>query len=153
MVVFLTLNMSKSFGVIRCIFRKLGCNSKTAHHRAKRTKICAPLVHVGIFDLEHVKLIWGHSVQFSENWPVTQKRLIVERNGRKFGPLGVYVCMLVLWCIGVSELLRGCLGDEGETRRVTLPQRSAWNELHPKPENGRWEPLCVGSAAQLPRHC
>ena len=35
-------------------------------------------MHVGIFDLEHVKVIWGHSVHFSENWVVTQKRLIVE---------------------------------------------------------------------------
>ena len=45
-------------------------------------------MHVGIFDLEHVKVIWGHLVHFSENWAVTQKRLIVERNGRKFGPRG-----------------------------------------------------------------
>ncbi len=42
-------------------------------------------ITVGIFDLEYVKVIWGHSVHFSENWAVTQKRLIVERNGRKFG--------------------------------------------------------------------
>ncbi len=45
-------------------------------------------MHVGIFDLEHVKVIWGHSVHFSENCTVTQKRLIVERNGGKFGPQG-----------------------------------------------------------------
>ncbi len=36
-------------------------------------------IHVGVFDLEHVKVIWGHSVQFSETWAVTQNRLIVER--------------------------------------------------------------------------
>ncbi len=35
-------------------------------------------MHVGIFYLEHVKVIWGHSVHFSKNWAVTQKRLIVE---------------------------------------------------------------------------
>ncbi len=53
-------------------------------------------MHVGIFDLGHVKVIWGHLVHFSENLPVTQKWLVVERNGRKFGPWGVYVaCMLV----------------------------------------------------------
>ncbi len=60
-------------------------------------------MHVGIFDLEHVKVIWGHSVHFSENWAVTQQLLIVERNGRK---VGVYVIfdlehvrvIWVIWC-------------------------------------------------------
>ncbi len=38
----------------------------------------------------------GHSVHFSKNWVVTQKLLIVKRNGPKSGPPGVYVtCMLV----------------------------------------------------------
>ena len=32
--------------------------------------------------------IWGHLVHFSKNWALTQKRLVVERNGRKFGPRG-----------------------------------------------------------------
>ncbi len=36
-------------------------------------------MHVGVFDLEHVKVIWGHSVHFSEKWAVAQKRLIGER--------------------------------------------------------------------------
>ncbi len=27
-------------------------------------------MRVGIFDLEHVKVIWGHSLYFSENWAV-----------------------------------------------------------------------------------
>ena len=43
-----------------------------AHRRVKRTKIWASKIwslelcslHVGIFDLEHVKVIWGHSVHF-----------------------------------------------------------------------------------------
>ncbi len=39
MLVFFTLAMSRSFGVIRCTFPKLGCNSKVAHRKAKRTKI------------------------------------------------------------------------------------------------------------------
>ncbi len=46
-------------------------------------------MHVGVFDLELV--IWAHSVHFSENWAVTQKRLIVERNGLKTGPWYVHV--------------------------------------------------------------
>ncbi len=45
-------------------------------------------MHVGIFDPEHAKVIWGNSVRISENWTVTQKRIIVERNRRKFGPRG-----------------------------------------------------------------
>ena len=63
-----------------------------AHCRAKQIEnlalvgVCS--AHVGIFDLEHVKIIWGHSVHFSENWSVTKKRLSVVRNGRKFGPWG-----------------------------------------------------------------
>ena len=55
------------------------------HRNAKRMKIWANggvcNMHVGIFDLELVKVIWGHLVHFSENWAVTQKRLVLERNG------------------------------------------------------------------------
>ena len=40
------------------------------------------------FDIECVRSFWGHSVNFSQNWTVTQKWLIVERNGQKFGPQG-----------------------------------------------------------------
>ncbi len=65
---------------------------KMAHRRTKRTKIWASggvcSMHVGIFDLEHVKISWGDSVLFSKNWAVTQKRLIVERIGRKCDPRG-----------------------------------------------------------------
>ncbi len=39
-------------------------------------------MHVGIVDLEHVKVIWGHSVHFPQNWPVNLKWLIIEQNGR-----------------------------------------------------------------------
>ncbi len=31
----------------------------------------------------------GHLVHFSKNWAVTQKRLVVERNGRKLGSFSV----------------------------------------------------------------
>ena len=61
-----------------------------AHRGAKQIEnlalvgVCS--LHVGIFDLEHVKVIWGHSVHFSGNWAVTQKRLIVVQSGWKFGP-------------------------------------------------------------------
>ena len=63
---------------------KLGRNLKTAHRRAEQIEnltfvgLCS--IHVGIFYLEHVKIIWGHSVHFSINWALSQKWLIVERN-------------------------------------------------------------------------
>ncbi len=46
-------------------------------------------MRVGIFDLEHVMVIWGHSVHFSENWVISHERLIIERSGQKFGSRGV----------------------------------------------------------------
>ncbi len=45
-------------------------------------------MHVGVFLLEHVKAIWGHYLHLSENMAVTQKRFILDRNGRKFEPQG-----------------------------------------------------------------
>ena len=58
MLVFLTLNMSRSFGSFGGLFLKLGRNLKTSQRRAKKTKIWTSLgvwrMHVGIFDLEHV---------------------------------------------------------------------------------------------------
>ncbi len=45
-------------------------------------------MYVGIFDLEHVKVIWSQSEHFSENWAVTQDRFIVEQNGQQFRPWG-----------------------------------------------------------------
>ena len=52
--------------------RKLGRSSKMAHCRVKQIETLALVgvcsTHVGIFDLEHVKAIWGHSVHFSGNW-------------------------------------------------------------------------------------
>ena len=47
-------------------------------------------MHMGTFDLEHVKVI---RCPVSEKKDVTRKRLITERNGRKFGPLGGLCCM------------------------------------------------------------
>ena len=72
---------------------------KTAHRRAKRTKLWVSgvyvtcMLYVVILNLEHAKVILGHSVHYSVNWPVPQKkkkkkRLIIERKGRKFGPRG-----------------------------------------------------------------
>ncbi len=72
---------------------------KTAYRRTKGTKIWASGVYVTcmfffffifFFYLEHVTVMLDHLEHFSENWAVTQKRLIVERNGQTFGPWGVY---------------------------------------------------------------
>ena len=62
MWVHLTLQMSRSFGVIRCAFSELDGNSKAPNHRAKRTTIWASVVcamHVGTFNLARVKVISG----------------------------------------------------------------------------------------------
>ncbi len=55
-----------------------------AHRRLKQIEnsalvgVCSS-IHVGIFDLDHVKVIWGHPVHFSKNWPVNRKWLTMER--------------------------------------------------------------------------
>ncbi len=48
-------------------------------------------MHVGIFYLEHVKVIWVIQCTFPKigQYPVTQKQLLVERNGRKLGSFSV----------------------------------------------------------------
>ncbi len=61
-------------------------------------------MHVGIFDLEHVKVISGHLVHFSENWGVTQKRLVVEQKRRKFGPWGVCNMHVGILTLNISRL-------------------------------------------------
>ncbi len=86
MLVFLTLNMSRLFGVIRCTFPKIGPLLKMVHRRVKWTKFWALGVYVALcccfFHLEHIKVVWGPSVHFASQNGVTQKRLIVERNGQ-----------------------------------------------------------------------
>ena len=55
-----------------------------AHRGAKRMKIWAPGMHVIfiwiLLTLNMSRLFWGHSVHFSQNWALTEKWLIVERN-------------------------------------------------------------------------
>ncbi len=63
-LVFLTLNLSRSLMVIWCMFRKKGANSKTAHCRVKRMKIwgvCSMPLFLPLFIV-----IWGHLMYFSE---------------------------------------------------------------------------------------
>ncbi len=67
------------FRFSQCTFTQLACNSKIAHHTAKETKTWAAGVKVAyMFYLEHVMVIWGHSVHF-----------FVERKRWKLGPRGV----------------------------------------------------------------
>ncbi len=60
------------WGSFGALFPKLGHNSKTAYCRAKRTKNLDLLglgsMYFGIFDLVQVKVIWGHSMHFSQKW-------------------------------------------------------------------------------------
>ncbi len=70
----LNINVKVILGLFGALFPKLGSNSKTAHRRAKLTKIWASgvyvpgSIHVGtcIFDLAHIKVMWGHLVHSSE---------------------------------------------------------------------------------------
>ena len=77
MLVFLTLNMSRSFGVIRCTF------PKSAHNRVKRMKIYASGVYVTwmlvFYTLNMSRSFGVIQCTFPEIWAVTQKRLIVAR--------------------------------------------------------------------------
>ncbi len=37
-------------------------------------------MHIAIFDLYHVKIIWGYLVHFPQNWSVIRKPLIEEQS-------------------------------------------------------------------------
>ena len=82
-------------------FRILGRNSKTAHHRAKQfdnvalVGVCS--MPVGNFDLEHVKVIWIHSVHFSKNWAVTQKWAHHRVKWAEIWALGIVCSMYVFY--------------------------------------------------------
>ena len=112
------------------------------HRRVKQIENLALVgvcnMHVGILNLEHVKVIWGHSVHFSENWAVTQKRLIVERNGWKFGPRGCikYACWYFwpwTWtCQGHWGLFGGLfpkLARNSKTAYRRVKQTKIWASL------------------------
>ncbi len=121
MLIFFTLHMSRSFGVICGVpFWKLGRNS-TAHrptHVEQQTDknlglggICS--MHVDIFDLEHVKFIWSHSVHFS------------KKNGSTWCTGNCYMRRHVLLCLFLQgeDLIR-----EQVQRLVSLP---IWCNLLP----------------------
>ncbi len=60
-------------------------------------------MHVCSFDLEHVKVIWGHSVHFSENWVATQKRLIVSETDENLGLGGVCIMHVDILTLTMSN--------------------------------------------------
>ena len=74
---------------------KMGDILETASRRAKRTKIWASSVSISCiqdtFDCQVFKLSLGSfgAFPFFDDL-VSRKWLVVERNGAKFGPLGVY---------------------------------------------------------------
>ena len=60
--------------------------------------------YMDIFDLEHIKVTLGSFVAFSQNWTVTRKRIIVERNRTKIWVSGVYE--LCTWLLETSSMPR-----------------------------------------------
>ncbi len=78
------------------------CISKTAGRRAKQIKIWASGMSIqctqGTFDTSVIKVILGSFSVFpiSEK-PVSRKRLVIERNGVKFGPRGYSVYTGYFW--------------------------------------------------------
>ena len=61
-------------------------------------------MHVGIFDLEHVNLIWGHLVQFSKNLACKSKMAYHRVKRTKIRASGVFVaCMMVFLTMKMSR--------------------------------------------------
>ena len=66
---------------------------------------------IGIFYLEHAKVIWGPSVYFSEKRGITQKWLILRVKQMKIWTSGVYVvCILVLFNLEHGKVILGSFG-------------------------------------------
>ena len=132
--VVLTLNMSKSFWGYSVHFSlNWAVTRKTAHRRAKQMKIGMSWVYVVcirvILTLNMSVLILGLFGALFSNSVITRERLIVEQNGRKFGP---FACMwytygyfwpwrcqghfVVIWC---TFLKLGHDGDDDTTSIIT----------------------------------
>ena len=91
----------------------MACNSKTGFRRAKRGEIwdkqgVVVTSMLGAFGLLVLKVILGSFSALVSNWPVTRKRLAVERNGVKFG-LGVVV--ICIWDGFDLLMFKGILGS------------------------------------------
>ncbi len=72
-------------------------------------------MHVGICDLDHVKVILGHSVRFAKNWVITQKRIIILMKRTKIWVSEVCAaCMLVFLTLNMSRSFK--------VIRCTLPK-------------------------------
>ena len=85
----------------------MACKSKTAHHRAKWSEIWDSWILVtyiwGTYDLVVFKVIWGSFSALVSKWPVSQKGLVVERNGVKFMNHAHYLYIYrVIWPCGVQ---------------------------------------------------
>ncbi len=64
-------------------------------------------MRMGTLDLKILRPFGGHSVHFFQSSASTRKHLIVERNGRQFGPLsllGLYVHVLCMRVIFISHM-------------------------------------------------
>ncbi len=88
-------------------------------------------MHFCIFYLEHVKVVWGHSVHFSENWAVTQKTAHRRVKGTKMWISEVYVtCMLVFFYIDHVKIIWGHPLYFSENWAVTYPVSHQLGTVH-----------------------
>ncbi len=58
-------------------FLKRGCESKTTYHRVKRIKLRLGFVccmYIDTFNLEHIKVIWGH-LKLARNSKTAPRRM------------------------------------------------------------------------------
>ncbi len=126
---FWNFEILSSFRIIKMIsflhcnqwgIKKISISSELAHHRAQRTKIWASGMYVlcicVFLTLNMPRSFWGYSVHLSEKRGVIRKRLIVEPNGRKFGPRW---CMYVVCiCVHLTLNMTRSLGNH----RCTFPK-------------------------------
>ena len=79
-------------------------------------------MHVCIFDLEQVKVIWGHSVHFSKNRAVTQKRLVVDKTDGNLGLWDAYNMSVGIFDLEDVKVSWGHSVHFSENRAVTQKQ-------------------------------
>ena len=79
-------------------------------------------VHMGSLTVNISRSFWGHSMHFSPIWLMTQKLIVVERNGRKFEPRDVYSMHISILTLNMSRSFRslGVLFRKGGVTRKRL---------------------------------
>ncbi len=88
-------------------------------------------MHVGIFDLEYVKVIWGHSVQFSDKMGHTSKMGNRRAKQTNIWVSGVYVAIMLVFffTLNMSRSFGGIfqqLGSNSETAHHRVKWTKIW---------------------------